>query len=72
MNAITNIVLDEEKKIDKSTQSGITVYFVQSGDELWDIAKRYHTTSEDILGTNKLESDVTLGVGQQLLIPKRN
>lgn len=72
VNAITSIALDEEKKIDKSAQSGITVYFVQSGDELWDIAKRYHTTSEDILDANRLESDVTLSVGQQLLIPKRN
>lgn len=72
VDAVTNIVLDEEKKIDKSAQSGITVYFVQTDDELWDIAKRYHTTSDDIIAANKLEDDAVLSVGQQLLIPKRS
>ncbi|MBQ7900977.1 MAG: DUF3794 domain-containing protein [Clostridia bacterium] len=72
VGAITDIDYDEQSKIDKSSQAGITVYFVQNGDEMWDIAKRYHTTADEIVSVNKLDANCTLSVGQQLLIPKRN
>ncbi len=71
VNVITDIKLDEEKKIDKSSQPGIIVYFVQNGDKLWDIAKRYHTTECDISEINKLDDDAELKSGQQLIIPKK-
>ena len=72
VSAIADIDCDESSRIDKSTQAGITVYFVQSGDEMWDIAKRYHTTADEIVAVNKLDAGAALSVGQQLLIPKRN
>lgn len=34
------------------------VYFVQKGDTLWNIAKRYHTSVEAIMEANNLESDL--------------
>ena len=34
---------------------GITVYMVQPGDTLWDIAKSFYTTVEDICQLNELE-----------------
>ena len=72
VSAVADIDCDESVRVDKSSQAGITVYFVQSGDEMWDIAKRYHTTSEEISSVNKLEPGGKLSPGQQLLIPKRN
>ncbi len=36
---------------------GITGYIVQKGDTLWNIAKKYHTTVENIKKDNKLEND---------------
>ena len=36
---------------------GIVGYLVQEGDSLWDIAKRFHTTVENIITTNNLASD---------------
>lgn len=36
---------------------GIVGYLVQEGDSLWDIAKRFHTTVENIVTTNNLASD---------------
>jgi hypothetical protein len=47
----------------------ITVYFVQNGDTLWDIAKRYYTTTELIMGMNDMK-DEKITEGQQLYIPK--
>ena len=64
--------LKENKKTDKSSQSGITVYFVQNGDDMWNIAKRYHTMPSDIVSVNSLDENAPLYVGQQLLIPKRS
>lgn len=72
IDAVTNISFDQEKKIDKSNQAGITIYFVQSGDDMWNIAKRYHTTSSEINSVNNLDENASLSVGQQLLIPKRS
>lgn len=72
IDAVTDITFDETKKIDKSSQSGITIYFVQNGDDMWSIAKRYHTTSSEINSVNNLDENATLSLGQQLLIPKRS
>ena len=72
ISVIDNIEFDEDVKTDKSGQPGITVYFVQNGDNMWDIAKRYHTTGDEILAVNKLDNDCELSIGQQLIIPKHN
>lgn len=71
IDAVSDITYDENNKTDKSNQSGITVYFVQNNDDIWDIAKRYHTTEEEILSVNRLENSILLTAGQQLIIPKR-
>ncbi len=45
----------------------ITIYFVRSGDTLWNIAKRYRTTVEALKECNNLNSD-RLSIGQQIRI----
>ncbi|HLS53887.1 MAG TPA: SPOCS domain-containing protein [Tissierellaceae bacterium] len=57
--------------IDKSNMPSITIYIVQEGDLLWDIAKRYNTTAEDILSSNNLEVDYELQVGDKIIIEKK-
>lgn len=47
----------------------IVLYFVQKGDTLWDIAKRYHTKTEYILELNGSDCS-ELKCGSQLLIPR--
>ncbi|MBQ4087856.1 MAG: DUF3794 domain-containing protein [Clostridia bacterium] len=51
------------------TQPAIVIYFTEEGDTLWNIAKKYGTTVENIQSANDLESDA-LSIGQKLFIPK--
>ena len=49
---------------------GITVYIVKAGDTLWDIARKFYTTVDEICNVNGLdEKDVE--PGQQLILVKQ-
>ena len=48
---------------------GICGYIVKSGDTLWDVAKKYYTTVEKIMDTNKLASE-NIMPGLKLLITR--
>lgn len=54
-----------------SKAPGIVGYIVKEGDELWDLAKCYHTTIEGIKRINQLEND-SLKPGEKILIFKEN
>lgn len=68
---ITSIDVDKSKIIDKSDISSLTIYFVQKGDTLWDIAKKYHTTTQKISSINGIDENKILMPGERLLIPKK-
>lgn len=59
--------LDEEKV---RALPGITVYVVKPGDTLWDIAKKFFTTTEEICRMNELEGE-EISAGQPLLLVKK-
>lgn len=62
----------EEKPLDmKKIQAmpGITVYVAKPGDTLWDIAKGFYTTTEEIRAMNELPGE-ELQAGQPLLLVK--
>jgi len=46
-----------------------TTYTVREGDSLWTVAKKTHSSREEIARANKLSSNSTLRIGQKLLIP---
>ena len=71
VNVISKIDVDEDINEDYLMPS-IVIYFVESGDTLWNIAKRYRTTVEDIADANDIDEDSMLMPGQKLLIPKRD
>lgn len=52
-------------------QPSVLIYFSQPGDTLWDIAKRYYTTMEDIRRINDIEDSDLIKPGRQVIIPKR-
>ena len=51
----------------EQNEACIKIYFPKSGDTLWDIAKRYHTRTKDIIEQNSLE-DVSLKGIEHIII----
>lgn len=47
----------------------IVIYFVQSGDTLWSIAKKYRVSPDEIAEINSLNPSHELSAGAKLLIP---
>lgn len=66
LNLISKIEQTENKNIPIAS---IIIYYVQHGDSLWKIAKRFRTTVELIKISNNLKDDL-IYPGQQLIIPK--
>ena len=63
----------EEKPLDmKKIQDmpGVTVYMVKPGDTLWDIARSFYTTVEEICTMNSLQ-EAEISPGQSLLLVKQ-
>lgn len=52
--------------------ASITVYIVQRGDTLWQIAKRYRTSVEELALLNELEDPDVIFPGQRLIIIKNS
>lgn len=52
-------------------QPSIIVYFVQLGDVLWKIGKKFNVSLEDLIQINNLTNPDQLAVGQVILIPKK-
>ena len=66
-----NIIEDlniEELQEEKSYS--MIIYFVKQGDTLWNIAKKFRSTVEDIAHINGIEDVNKIRVGEQLFIPK--
>lgn len=50
----------------------IVIYIVRKGDTLWNIAKRFGSTVDDIVRTNGIENPDNIQIGQKIYIPKYN
>ena len=75
LQCIEEFILDkmEEAPLDQGkirSLPGITVYMVQPEDTLWDIAKRFYTTTEEISSMNELENE-EISSGMPLLLVKK-
>ena len=70
MNIIDEIGENEMSKDEIRNMPGMVGYIAGEGETLWDIAKRYFTTVDDLKNINKL-SDEEIGAGQKILITKK-
>ena len=55
--AVIKAVEECEPEEDTQNVAGLVGYIVQKGDKLWDIAKKYHTTIDNIMTINNLSSE---------------
>ena len=63
----------EEQPLDQEkirSMPGITVYIVKPGDTLWNIAKKFYTTVEEICSMNDLGEE-KISAGQPLMLVKK-
>ncbi len=70
-NVIVNV---EEKELEKeklNSIASITVYIVQKNDTLWNIAKNYNTSIEDLIEINEIENEDLIFEGQKIIILKK-
>lgn len=66
-----NIIDDiETQDLDREDQYSMVIYFVKPGDTLWNIAKKFRSTVEDIARVNDIENVNYIQVGRQLFIPR--
>ena len=67
INIIDEIEMSEEEN---NSNPSMIIYIVKDGDTLWNIAKRYKTTMQDIINVNNLDNGDMISVGQKLFIPR--
>ncbi len=66
INMIDELQTNGEKE---SQDYSVLIYIVKKGDTLWEIAKRFGSTVEDIVRTNGIEDENKINPGQKLFIP---
>ncbi|KPU27464.1 peptidoglycan-binding LysM [Caloranaerobacter sp. TR13] len=62
---------EDDKVIDLSNKPSITIYIVQKCDTLWDIAKRYNTTVDELIKTNDIVNPENIMPGEKIIIQKQ-
>jgi len=67
---VREVTVEEDDGDEGQDKPSIVLRLLQSGESLWDVAKRYGTTTEDIIRANELESGHP-GEGTLLLIPRK-
>lgn len=70
MDVVVHIT-EAEEQIDISKKPSITIYYVQPGDTLWKIAKKYHTTVKELVETNDIQNPDSIMPGDQIIIQKK-
>lgn len=65
---ITSVSADEENPKEKDLTAALTIYYADSGESVWDIAKKHYTSVSAVKEENELTSDI-LEKGRMLLIP---
>jgi len=61
--------IDQDDRVKKPS---IIVYFVQAGDTLWKIGKKFNVSLEELIKINNLTNPDLLNIGQLIIIPKKH
>lgn len=68
VNLVTEICIDENNVKQKNTDSALIIYYADEGECLWDIARKYNSSPQEISEINSLQDEILL-VKKTLLIP---
>lgn len=68
ISGISDIKVDEETPAARDGNYSVKLYFADSGEPLWDIARRYKTSVEGIMDENNLEGELVANSGM-IIIP---
>lgn len=68
VNVVDEIVINSEKKKEKNTGFALKLYYAESGENVWDIAKHYNTAVSAVIAENELENEF-VSEACMLLIP---
>ena len=66
---VKDVLEGSEEEIQKN--ASITIYIISEGDTLWNLAKKYSTTVDEIVRINEIEDPNFLMAGEKILIPGR-
>ncbi len=61
---------EETDLIPEKAKKGVTLYYSNEKEEVWDVAKKYNTTISNISELNGINPEVPLNKGQKILIVK--
>ncbi len=67
---LVDVVQDENATLKNCRQSSIVLYFAETGEKLWDIARRYNSSVEEIKTINSCSDDVLLAP-KKFIIPTK-
>ena len=71
VSPVSEISYDEGTALDTSKMPSLMISKAVSGDTLWKLAKKHHSTTALILSANGLESEEEAATGQMLIVPKK-
>ena len=68
MSLIKELTLDDTKTSERKSDAALTIYFTAENERVWDIARNYNASIEEIMSINDLDAD-TLPEGRMILVP---
>lgn len=68
INLISDMMVDRSENIKRHSKGAMTIYFPSNKECVWDIARIYNASVEEIMRINELESEELTG-GSMILVP---
>ena len=69
--SVAGVSLNPDEIKDTSSTPSVIIKYISAEQPLWEIAKHYNTTMDEIAAANDLENEVVVPTGSMLLIPKK-